>query len=107
MVLEELVGRLGWVCVLAHTWEGADECLATVVGVDTALLLVVLHGLVPQQPDELDHALQELARRAAGWREDHDLAFHGEGQTGSKDANAESNTREGAVVSLAILNRRY
>jgi len=40
VVLEELVGRLGWVCVLAHTWEGADERLAPVVGLDAALFLL-------------------------------------------------------------------
>ena len=58
--------------------EGTDQRLAAIVGLDTALLLVVLDGLVPQQAYELDHALEELARGAAGRREDHNLRRVGE-----------------------------
>ena len=41
----------------------------------------------------LDHAFQQLAAGTAGWREDHDLAFHRQGQAGGEDSDAASNTR--------------
>ena len=35
------------------TWKRTDQRLAAIVRLDTALLLVVLDGLVPQQADKL------------------------------------------------------
>ena len=46
-------------------WKAADERLLAVVALDPRLLLVELDGLVAEERDKLDDALQQLAGGAA------------------------------------------
>ena len=73
-------------------WSGrkaANERLLAVERVQTTGFLVVLDdlGLAARQAHKLDNSFEQLARRATGGAEDHNLQPKGQRQTGAEDGD--------------------